>query len=74
MHANQFGRKIKLLSTAAIRYQLLMMMLEDEIRAVPESDQPKKNESAALRILLRLKLIAASASTNTSELWLIGTS
>jgi hypothetical protein len=60
MHANQFGRKIKLPSTAAIRYQLLMMMLEDEIRAVPEGDQFKKNESAALHILLRLWLIGTS--------------
>lgn len=55
MHANRFGRKIKLPPTVAIRHQLLMMMLEDEIRAVPEGDQFKKNESAALRMLLRLK-------------------
>jgi hypothetical protein len=37
-----------------------MMMLEDEIRAVPEGDQFKKNESAALHILLRLWLIGTS--------------
>lgn len=55
MHANRFGGKIKPPSTAVIKHQLLMMVLEDETRAVPEGDQFKKNESAALRMLLRLK-------------------
>jgi hypothetical protein len=35
MLSHRFGRKLKLPSTAAIKHQLLMLMLEDEIRAVP---------------------------------------
>jgi len=34
MRDHRFGRKIKLPSTAAIKHELLMMMFEDEIRAV----------------------------------------
>jgi hypothetical protein len=55
MHANRFGRKIKPPSTVAIKHQLLMMMLEDEVRAVPTGDQFKGKESIALGMLLRLK-------------------
>ena len=35
MRAHRFGNKIKLPSTLAIKYQLLTMMFEDEIRAIP---------------------------------------
>ena len=35
MFRHRFGRKLKLPSTAAIKHQLLLLMLEDEIRAIP---------------------------------------
>ncbi len=36
MNTYRYGRKLRLPSTAAIKHQLLMLMLEDEIKAVPQ--------------------------------------
>jgi hypothetical protein len=47
MRAHRFGSKIELPSTVAIKHQLLTMMFEDEIRAVPPGELFKENESAA---------------------------
>jgi hypothetical protein len=55
MRPNRFGSKIKLPSTVAIKHQLLIMMLEDEIRAIPAGGHFKENESTALRMLGQLK-------------------
>jgi hypothetical protein len=55
MRTHRFGRKIKLPSTVAIKYQLLTMMFEDEIRAIPAGGIFKENESPALGMLRRLK-------------------
>jgi hypothetical protein len=55
MRPNRFGRKIKLPSTVAIKHQLLLMMFEDEVRAIPAGGHFKENESTALRMLRRLK-------------------
>jgi hypothetical protein len=56
METHRFGRKIKLHSTLAIKQQILTMMLEDEIRAVPagsEFDPSKSPSLASLRKLQR---------------------
>ena len=55
MRAHRFGRKITLPSTAAIKHQLLMLMLEDEIRATPSSGFFEASKSPALAMLRRLK-------------------
>lgn len=55
MQTQRFGRKINLPSTAAIKHQLLMLMLEDEIRAIPADGAFKPETSAALGKLRRLK-------------------
>ena len=55
MRTHRFGRKLKLPSTVAIKHQLLMMMLEDEIRAIPASGRFKDSESPALAMLRRLR-------------------
>jgi hypothetical protein len=47
MQNYRFGRKIKLPSTVAIKHELLMMMFEDEIRAIPPGGSFKENESPA---------------------------
>ena len=36
MNTYRYGRKLRLPSTAAIKHQLLMLMLADEIKAVPQ--------------------------------------
>jgi hypothetical protein len=54
MLSHRFGRKLKLPSTAAIKHQLLMLMLEDEIRAVPAGSF-KADTSATLEKLRRLR-------------------
>jgi hypothetical protein len=54
MRGQRFGRKIKLPSTRAIKHQLLTMMFEDEIRALPPGSVFKENESPALAQLYRL--------------------
>jgi hypothetical protein len=54
MRDHRFGRKIKLPSTVAIKHELLTMMFEDEIRAIPPGALFKENESPALAMLRRL--------------------
>jgi len=53
MRTHRFGRKLKLPSTVAIKHQLLVVMLEDEIRAA--SGSFKDTESPALAMLRRLR-------------------
>ena len=53
MRTHRFGRKLRLPSTVAIKHQLLMVMLEDEIRAA--SGSFKDSESPALAMLRRLR-------------------
>jgi hypothetical protein len=55
MRDHRFGRKIKLPSTVAIKYELLTMMVEDEIRALPPGELLKESESPALAMLQRLR-------------------
>jgi hypothetical protein len=65
MLTQRFGRKIRLPSTAALKHQLLMLMLEDEIRAIPADGTFKPDTSAALGKLRRLKRTnARSAGLN----------
>lgn len=54
MENQRFGRKLTLPSTAAIKHQLLLMTLEDEIRAVPQGGSFNSEESAVLVKLRRL--------------------
>jgi len=55
MRDHRFGSKIKLPSTIAIKHQLLTMMFEDELRAIPPGGLFKENESPALAMLQRLR-------------------
>ncbi|MGV3635042.1 MAG: hypothetical protein ACO1NY_11900 [Pseudorhodoplanes sp.] len=55
MLSQRYGRKIKLPATAAIKHQLLLLMLEDEIRAIPTDRAFNPDTSAALCKLRRLK-------------------
>lgn len=55
MLTNRFGRKLKLPSTVAIKHQLLVMMLEDEIKAVPSGGSFSEDKSPAIAALRRLK-------------------
>lgn len=55
MRGQRFGSKIKLPSTIAIKHQLLTMMFEDEIRAIPPGGTFNENESPALAMLKRLR-------------------
>jgi len=55
MRDHRFGSKIKLPSTIAIKHQLLTMMLEEEIRAIPAGGLFKEDESPALAMLERLR-------------------
>jgi len=55
METHRFGRKIKLHSTLAIKHQMLRMMLEDEIRAVPTGSDFDPNTSPALASLRKLQ-------------------
>jgi hypothetical protein len=55
MRGQRFGSKIKLPSTIAIKHQLLTMMLEDELRAIPRGDAFNENASPALAMLKRLR-------------------
>lgn len=48
------GRKIKLPATIAIKHQLLTMMFEDEISAIPSGERFKESQSPALAMLRRL--------------------
>ncbi len=67
MRTHRFGRKLKLPSTTAIKHQLLMMMFEDEIRAVPAGRCLKENESAALAMLRRLRNAPPRAPENIAR-------
>ena len=51
METHRFGRKIKLHSTLAIKHQILTMMLEEEIRAVPAGSEFDPSTSPALESL-----------------------
>jgi hypothetical protein len=55
MRALRFGRKIRLPSTVAIKHQLLTMMFQDEIRAIPPGGFFEESKSPALGMLRRLK-------------------
>ena len=55
MRGQRFGSKIKLPSTIAIKHQLLTMMFEDEIRAIPLGGAFNENASPALAMLKRLR-------------------
>jgi hypothetical protein len=55
MRDQRFGQKIRVPSTAAIKHQLLLLMLEDEIRAIPADGSFKPDTSVALGKLRRLK-------------------
>jgi hypothetical protein len=54
MQGQRFGNKIKLPSTLQIKHQLLVMMLEDEIRTVKPGGIFQENESPAAAMLKRL--------------------
>jgi len=55
MRGQRFGRKIKLPSTLAIKHQVLTMMFEDEIRAIPPGGAFNEDKSPALAMLKRLR-------------------
>ena len=50
MRDHCFGRKLKLPSTIAIKHQLLTMMFEEEIRAIPPGGLFKKRISNARHV------------------------
>jgi hypothetical protein len=54
MNTHRFGRRLKLLSTAAIKHQLLMMMFADEIQAPPPGETFRPDKSDALAKSRRL--------------------
>jgi hypothetical protein len=62
MRGKRFGSKIKLPSTIAIKLQLLTMMFEDEIRAIPPGGAFNESESPALAKLKRLRGSPLAAS------------
>ena len=68
----RFGKKLKLPSTAAIKHQLLVMMLEDEIRSLQPGRSFVAEDSAAIAALRRLngssRPEAASGSSRLSTL------
>jgi len=61
MRDHRFGSKINLPSTLAIKHQLLTMMFEDEIKAIPQGGIFKENDSPALAMLRRLKGLPSPA-------------
>lgn len=54
MRNARFGQKLKMPSTYAIKHEMLMMALEDEIRAVPDGASFSEEQSPALGRLRRL--------------------
>ena len=54
MRTHRFGSTIRLPSTAAIKQQLLTVMLENEVRATPAGVPFNEKDSSALGILRRL--------------------
>jgi hypothetical protein len=67
MLSQRFGQKLKLPSTAAIKHQLLLLMLEDEIRAILPNGSFKADTSAALGKLRRLRVDTPAASLNERQ-------
>jgi hypothetical protein len=67
MQSHRFGRKLRLPSTAAIKHQLLLMMLEDEIRAIPVDGLFNGDKSAALISLRRLRNRPAHPAVGANE-------
>jgi hypothetical protein len=55
MMSHRFGRKLKLPSTAAIKHQLLLLMLDDEVRAMPAGKSFDQDTSATLAKLRQLR-------------------
>jgi hypothetical protein len=55
MIMRRFGQKLKLPSIVSIKHQILMMMLEDEIRALPAGTSFSRERSPAIAALRRLK-------------------
>jgi hypothetical protein len=55
MIKRRFGRKLNLPSIVSIKHQILMMMLEDEIKATPIGVSFDKEKSTAIAALRRLK-------------------
>lgn len=58
MDSFRFGRKLPMSATATIKHQLLAMMLEDEIRALPSGATFNVDESPACAGLRRLAKLA----------------
>jgi hypothetical protein len=52
---HRFGRKVRLHSTAAIKHQILTLMLEDEIRAAPGNSTFQAHKSPAIAALEKLR-------------------
>ncbi len=51
----RFGTKLKLPSCAAIKHQLLVMMLEDEIRSLQSGQSFVSDKSPAIAALRKLR-------------------
>ena len=67
MRDHRFGRKIRLPATVAIKHELLTMMLDDEIRAIPPGGLFKEDESPALAMLQRLRSSSPGAGQGASH-------
>ena len=52
---HRFGRKVRLHSTTAIKYQILTLMLEDEIRFAPGNSIFQDQKSPAIAALRKLR-------------------
>jgi hypothetical protein len=55
MITRRFGQKLKMPSIVSIKHQILMMTLEDEIRAHPVGSPFNADKSPAIAALRRLK-------------------
>jgi hypothetical protein len=60
---HRFGRRLKLPSTRAIKHQILMLELEDEISAASPGNPFDQNESVALAQLRQLNTNAGPERT-----------
>jgi hypothetical protein len=54
MITRRFGQKLKVPSIVSIKHQILMMLLEDEIRGTPEGIPFNKDQSPAIAALRKL--------------------